>query len=214
MEEVCREFTGRIYQKVPLKSAVKKRIREKTIYRIEILDIDGKDVLLDIRCEAGTYIRMLCHHIGLALGVGAHMYQLRRVCSGVFSEEDAVKLQDLKDAYAFYEEGDEKLLRKMIMPMEHALSRMNIPRVVIKDTAVDAICNGADLAAPGILKLNENINAGDTVAIYTLKGELVGIGRSKLSSEDILRTEKGICIETEKVLMDVGTYPRIKSGGR
>lgn len=204
LRTVCADFVGRIYQRPPLKSAVRRRIRIRTVHYLEITDREGKEVLMKVGCEAGTYIRMLCHHIGLALGVGAHMSQLRRTKSFPFDEADLTKLQDLKDAYVFYEEGDERLLRTLIMPMEYALGHLSC--IIIKDSAVDAICHGAYLTAPGISRIEEGITINDRVVMYTLKGEAVGIGGATMSSEDMLRAEKGICVETEKVFMKPGTY--------
>ncbi|MHC1623106.1 MAG: RNA-guided pseudouridylation complex pseudouridine synthase subunit Cbf5 [Candidatus Methanospirareceae archaeon] len=206
LRNVCGEFVGEIYQRPPLKSAVKKRIRTRTVHYIELKEIEGKDVLMKVGCEAGTYIRMLCHHIGLALGVGAHMSQLRRTKSFPFGEENLTKLQDLKDAYVFFEEGDESLLRELIMPMEYAVE--HLPCIIVKDSAVDAICHGADLTAPGISRIEEGINIGDSVVLYTVKGEAVCRGEATLNSEDMYRAEKGICVETKKVLMKPGTYPK------
>ena len=204
VRKISKEFKGRIYQRPPLKSAVKRRIRIRTVHYIEIKEIEGKNVLMKVGCEAGTYIRMLCHHIGLALGVGAHMSQLRRTQAFPFNEGNLTKLQDLKDAYVFFEEGDESLLRELIMPMEYALG--HLPCIIVKDSAVDAICHGADLNAPGISKIEEGINIDNRVIIYTLKGEAVSIGKAKMSSEDMFRAEKGMCVEAEKVFMKPGIY--------
>lgn len=206
LRKISEEFVGRIYQRPPLKSAVKRRIRIRTVHYIEIKEVEGKNVLMKVGCEAGTYIRMLCHHIGLALGVGAHMSQLRRTKSFPFDEDNLTKLQDLKDAYVFYEEGDESLLRKLIMPMEYTLG--HLPCIIVKDSAVDAICRGADLNAPGISRIEKEINIGNRVVIYTLKGEAVSIGEAKMNSEDMFRAGKGICVETEKVFMKPGTYAK------
>lgn len=205
LRDVCVEFVGEIYQRPPLKSAVKRRIRTRAVHYIEIKEVEGKDVLMKVGCEAGTYIRMLCHHIGLALGVGAHMSQLRRTKSFPFTEDTLTRLHDLKDAYVLCEEeGDESFLRKLIMPMEYAL--VHIPCIIIKDSAVDAICHGADLAAPGIARIEEGINISNRVVLYTGKGEAVSIGRAKMNSEEMRRAEEGICVKTEKVFMKQGTY--------
>ena len=206
LREVSEEFVGKIYQRPPLKSAVKRQIRIRTVHFIEIKEIEGKNVLMKVGCEAGTYIRMLCHHIGLALGVGAHMSQLRRTKSFPFDEDNLIPLQDLKDAYVLFEEGDESLLRRFIMPMEYALG--HLPAIIVKDSAVDAICHGANLTAPGISRIEEGINIGDPVVIYTLKGEAVGIGEATMNSEEIYRAERGICVETKKVFMKPGTYAK------
>lgn len=205
LRDVCVEFVGEIYQRPPLKSAVKRRIRTRAVHYIEIKEVEGKDVLMKVGCEAGTYIRMLCHHIGLALGVGAHMSQLRRTKSFPFTEDTLTRLHDLKDAYVLCEEeGDESFLRKLIMPMEYAL--VHIPCIIIKDSAVDAICHGADLAAPGIARIEEGINISNRVVLYTGKGEAVSIGRAKMNSEEMRRAEEGICVKTEKVFMKQDTY--------
>ncbi len=204
LRKISEDFVGKIYQRPPLKSAVKRRIRIRTVHYIEVKEIEGKNVLMKVGCEAGTYIRMICHHIGLALGVGAHLSQLRRTQAFPFNEDNLTRLQDLKDAYVFYEEGDERLLRELIMPMEYALG--HLPCIIVKDSAVDAICHGADLNAPGISRIEEGINIDNRVVVYTIKGEAVSIGKAKMNSEGMLRAEKGICVETEKVFMKPGKY--------
>jgi H/ACA ribonucleoprotein complex subunit 4 len=207
LREVSAEFVGEIYQRPPLKSAVRRRIRKRTVHYLEVMEIAGKEVLLKVGCEAGTYIRMLCHHLGLALGVGAHMAELRRTKSFPFTEETLTTLHDLKDAYVFYEEeGDERMLRQLIMPLEDAVRHLRC--IIAKDSAVDALCHGADLSAPGIARIEEGINRGDSVIVYTAKGEAVSLGEAVLNSQEMLRAEKGICVETRKVLMKPGTYPK------
>src|SRR3989338_478532 len=59
---VFKEFTGKIMQKPPIKSSVKRVVREREIYYVDVLEIDGKDVLFKVGCQAGTYIRKLCLH--------------------------------------------------------------------------------------------------------------------------------------------------------
>ncbi|MCX8172951.1 MAG: RNA-guided pseudouridylation complex pseudouridine synthase subunit Cbf5 [Archaeoglobaceae archaeon] len=149
LREVFKMFIGKIYQKPPLKSAVKKQLRIREIYKMEILEISGRDVLFKVSTESGTYIRKLCKDIGEVLGVGAHMQELRRIKTGNFIEEECYTLQDLLDAFIFWkEEKEEKYLREIIKPMEVAVSQ--IPKIVIKDTAVDAICHGANLSIKGV----------------------------------------------------------------
>lgn len=205
--EVLREFTGEIYQVPPVRAAVKRRVRKRRIYYIEPIEIEGRNVLMRVGCEAGTYMRKLCHDIGEALGCGAHMQELRRTKTGPFREEDSVKLHDLVDAYAFWREsGDESWLRKAILPVEAAVA--HLPKIVIKDGAVDALCHGASLAAPGVLSVDSGISQGSLVAIMTLKGELVELARATMTTEQILETERGIVARPERVIMRPGTYPR------
>jgi len=207
VERVFSEFVGEIYQRPPVKSAVKRQLRKRIIHYIKLLEMEERDVLFLVGCEAGTYIRKLCHDIGEVLGSGAHMLELRRTRSGIFDESNIVTLHDLADAYAFYkEEGIEDFLRKAVIPMEHALN--HVPKVVIRDGAVDAICHGADLAIPGIVKLDPDINVGSQVAIFTLKGELVALGKAMMDTKKILIDDKGVAIRTKRVIMRPGTYPR------
>jgi len=154
-------------------------------------------------------VRTYCHNIGEALGVGAHMAELRRTQVGSFRErENLVTLQDVTDAYHFWiEDGDESYLREAIMPMERAADYL--PKVIIKDSAVDAICHGADLASGGIAYLSDDIKRGNIVAIETLKGELVGAGNSLFFTDEILEAEGGFVVNTSKVFMKPDIYPRL-----
>jgi len=206
--EVCQEFTGTIYQKPPLKSSVVKQLRTRTIYYLEVLEIEEQYVLMRVGCEAGTYIRKLCFDIGLALGTGANMEELRRSKAGPFREDDTlVTLHQLKDAYEIWKEtGNESELRRVVLPVEVALK--HLPRLVLADNAVDAICHGAPLAAPGLLSLETDINKDDDVALFTLKGEAVAVARSEMTSQEMLASKTGIVAATERVIMEPGTYPK------
>lgn len=205
--EILNDFQGKVYQTPPLKSAVKRELRVRNIYYIKLLEIDRQDVLFRIGCEAGTYVRTLCHDIGEALGVGAHMAELRRTKVGTLSEnEKLITLQDLADAYYYHKNGDSSYILKSVMPMEDAIG--HIPKITIKDTAIDAICNGANLAAGGIVGFQDKIKRNDEVVLLSLKGELVGYGNSLFSSNDLLHHENGIMINTTNVFMKPGTYPR------
>ncbi|MEE1133581.1 MAG: RNA-guided pseudouridylation complex pseudouridine synthase subunit Cbf5 [Methanobrevibacter sp.] len=208
IKEIFDEFTGKIYQTPPVKSAVKRELRVRNIYYSTIYEIEGKDVLFRIGCEAGTYVRTYCHNIGEALGVGAHMAELRRTQVGSFNEKNnLVTLQDVTDAYHFWkEDGDESFLRDAIMPMERAADYL--PKIIVKDSAVDAVCHGADLANGGIVELADNIQKNDIVAIETMKGELVGAGNSLLTSNEILEADSGFAVNVSKVFMKPDTYPR------
>ncbi len=205
--ESCAEFVGTIYQRPPMKSAVKRQIRKRSIYYLEVLEIENKDVLFKVGCESGTYIRKLCHDIGEVLGTGAHMLELRRIKSGPFTEANLTTLHDLKDAHVLWEEdGIESHLRKIILPMERALE--HLPKIVTRDTAVDAICHGADLAVPGILTIESDIKVEDPVTVFTLKGEAVCLGTAKMMSKQMLSAKSGIAVDTDRVLMEPGIYPK------
>ncbi|MDD1677388.1 MAG: RNA-guided pseudouridylation complex pseudouridine synthase subunit Cbf5 [Methanomicrobiales archaeon] len=205
VREIVGKFTGRIYQRPPKKSAVARTLRIRTISIIDVLEICNRDVLIRVQCDAGTYIRSLCHHVGLALGCGAHMQELRRTRSGGFSEKDAHSLQELRDAAQAAQEGISAPLRSMIVPVQEAVH--GVPRVTIRDTAVDAVCHGAVLAGVGILTM-ESFRKGDTVLVVTGSGDVVCLGEALISSASVIPGQNGLVIAPRVVLMRTGTYRR------
>ena len=206
LEEIFKEFTDEIYQTPPMRSAVKRELRTRRITSLSLLETSERDVLFKVDCEAGTYIRSLCVDIGDAMALGAHLQDLRRTRAGVLTEDAAVSLHDLKDAYEEHKAGDSGPLRKMLRPKEVLLAQM--PKIEIKDSAVDAICHGADLAVPGIVSLDERINKGGTVAIMTLSGEGVALGTSLMDSEEVMKRSEGFAVDVSRVFMPTGTYLR------
>jgi len=209
VRKVMAEFKGKIKQLPPLKSAVKRQWRFRNIYYIDVLEVVGQDVLFVVGCQAGTYIRKLCHDIGAKLEVGAHMAELRRSKAGPFKEDTLCTLQDLTDAIWYYRnDKNDKYLRSIVQPVENAVSHLS--KVWVVDTTVDAICHGADLAVPGICKMESEIEHDKPVAIMTLKGELVALGEARKTTKEMLKSEKGIAVKTKKVFMDPGVYPRVQ----
>jgi H/ACA ribonucleoprotein complex subunit 4 len=213
VRNVLKEFEDTIYQRPPLRAAVKRRLRTRRIYYIDFLEMDGRNVLFKVGCEAGTYIRKLCFDIGEVLGCAAHMQELRRTRAGPFVENgDMVTLHDV--AYWFMEwqeQKDERILRKFIQPMEKVL--VLVPKIYVRDSAVDAVCHGANLTAPGVLSLETKINKGLTVAVLTLKGEVVALAKAVASTEDVLNMGHGVVAEIRRVLMLRGTYPKCWKSG-
>ncbi len=207
IKNVCKEFLGPIYQRPPLRSSVKRNLRIRHIYYFDVLEIEDSKVLFRIGCESGTYIRKICFDIGEILGVGAHMQELRRTRHGNLKEdENLITLHDLTDAYQFWKEDkDESYLRNIILPMEKVIDFL--PKIIIRDSAIDAICHGANLAAPGIVKLNPSIKPNSLVGIFSLKNELIALGIAKKTSKQILETDHGIVCKTERVIMEPGIYP-------
>merc|ERR1712217_940074 len=157
-------------------------------------------------CEAGTYIRTMCVHLGLMLGVGAHMAELRRVRSGVLDENSYVStMHDVLDAQYMYENlRDEKYLRRVVMPLELILT--NYPRVVVKDSAVNAICYGAQLMIPGVLRFEKNIEVGTEIVMMTTKGEAIAIGVAQMTTAVISSVDHGVVAIIKRVIMERDTY--------
>ena len=180
-------------QRPPLISAVKRQLRVRTIYESKLYEYDEERHLAVfwVSCEAGTYIRTLCVHLGLLLGVGGHMQELRRVRSGILGEENnLVTMHDVLDAQWMYDNlKDESYLRRVIMPLEVLLT--NYKRIVVKDSAVNAICYGAKLMIPGLLRYESGIEVGEEVVLMTTKARLLAIPRSRCVSAEALRAVPG-----------------------
>jgi H/ACA ribonucleoprotein complex subunit 4 len=207
IREVCNSFVGEISQMPPLRSAVKRMRRTREVYYLEILEIHGREVLFRVGCQAGTYIRTLCVDIGKKLGCGAQLVELRRTRVGNITEDSAVSLQDLKDAYVFWkEDGDDVELRKTILSMERLLEV--VPKIVVRDSAIDALCHGANLAIPGVVEIDD-MKAGEIAAVLSLKGEGVALVKLEIPSVQVIEKDTGICASLERVLMNKGTYPSI-----
>ncbi|MBO4522502.1 MAG: RNA-guided pseudouridylation complex pseudouridine synthase subunit Cbf5, partial [Methanomicrobium sp.] len=205
LRQVAAEMTGRIYQRPPRRSAVRRQLRIRTIHEIEVLDFADRLVLLRIDCEAGTYIRSLCTHIALALGVGGQMVELRRTKSGAVTDADVHTLQDIRDAFVFAQNGNSEQLLSMLLPVERLTEQ--IPKIRIRDTAVEALCCGASLAGTGVIS-RENYKRDALVAVMTERDELVCIGRAIKSSEEYKPGDTGIVLNLEAVIMERGNYER------
>ena len=192
-EEIIAQFEGPIYQKPPRKSAVSRRLRVREIYELDVLEVEDRRVLLRIRCESGTYVRKLCHDIGLALGTGAHMGHLRRTATDPFDDRDLYSAHDLLDALAFWIEDDPELLYEVVDPGERILE--DLPSVTIAESAALEVANGAPVYAPGVLEADDA--DGSLVACYTPEGAAVCLGRLVGDPE----AEEGVAVELERVLV-------------
>ena len=200
-------FKGEIYQKPPQRSSVVRQTRTRTVYELELLEQKERLILLRVMCEAGTYIRKLYYDIGEILGFGSSMIELRRSKVYQFSEEQLVTMHELTDAYYTWKEtGDSEKLRNIILPIEHTLSE--IKSVVIRDSAIDSLCHGAQLAIPGILQISPGLKQNDLVAVYSQKGEIVALAEALLSEPEIKENNKGYAFQTKRIIMKPNTYPK------
>jgi H/ACA ribonucleoprotein complex subunit 4 len=214
VKRVLGEFEDLIFQRPPLRSSVKRQIRTRRIYYNDFLEHDGRNVLFKVGCEGGTYIRKLCFDIGEVLGCGAHMQELRRSRAGPFLESSSTSVTLHDVAYWFGEwqtKKDDALLHKIIQPMESALALL--PKIIVRDSAVDALCHGANLTAPGVVSVDTGIEKDKIVAILTLKGEAVALGKALTTTEDLLNLKHGAVASLQRVVMPRGTYPKFWKSG-
>uniref|UniRef100_A0A7N0R9E5 Uncharacterized protein n=1 Tax=Kalanchoe fedtschenkoi TaxID=63787 RepID=A0A7N0R9E5_KALFE len=203
-------LTGACFQRPPLISAVKRQLRVRTIHESKLLEYDAERqlVVFWVFCEAGTYIRTMCVHLGLILGVGGHMQELRRVKSGIMGENDnMVTMHDVMDAQWEYDNyKSEVYLRRVIMPLEVLLT--SYKRLVVKDSAVNAICYGAKLMIPGLLRFENGIENGEEVVLMTTKGEAIALGIAEMTTAVMATCDHGVVAKIKRVVMDRDTYPR------
>ncbi|MFW5939968.1 MAG: RNA-guided pseudouridylation complex pseudouridine synthase subunit Cbf5 [Halolamina sp.] len=201
LEATLAEFETEIYQKPPRKSAVARRLRSREIYALDLLELEERQALLGIRCESGTYIRKLCHDLGLALGTGGHMGDLRRTATGPFDDTDLRTLQDFADGLAWAEEaGNEKFLREVVAPAERAME--HLPAVTIARSAAVEVSEGAPVYAPGVVDVDDaaadlDPADDDLLACYTPDGSAVCLG--KLVGDP--GAESGEVVSLERVLV-------------
>ena len=198
-EATLSEFEGPLYQKPPRKSAVARRLRVREIHRLDVLEREDRRVLLNIECESGTYIRKLCHDIGLALGTGAHMGDLRRTETGGFDDRTLSTMEDLADGLAFYRENDDAgLLRDVVSPAERALE--GLPGLTVAPSAAAEIAEGAPVYAPGVIDAGfdpDDVAPDTLIACYTPDGAAVCLGH--LVGDP--GAGAGVVVELERVLV-------------
>ncbi|MFQ3319129.1 MAG: putative rRNA pseudouridine synthase [Natronomonas sp.] len=196
-ESTLAEFEGPLYQKPPRKSAVVRRLRIRTIHRLRALETEERRALIDIECASGTYVRKLCHDLGLALGTGAHMGDLRRSKTGTFDDSALVTLHDLADGLAFWRENDDpELLREVVSPAERALE--HLPSLTAAPSAAAEIAEGAPLYAPGIIETDlDDATMGDLVVCYTPDGAAVCLGHLAGDPD----ADAGVVVDLERVFV-------------
>lgn len=136
------------------------------------------------------------------------MQELRRVRSGIMGEKDnMVTMHDVLDAQWVYENyRDETYLRRVVMPLEVLLTTYK--RLVVKDSAVNAICYGAKLMIPGLLRFENDIEGGEEVVLMTTKGEAIALGIAEMTTAVMATCDHGVVAKIKRVVMDRDMYPR------
>ncbi|NDO18196.1 tRNA pseudouridine(55) synthase TruB [Lachnospiraceae bacterium MD329] len=144
-------FVGEIEQVPPMYSAIKqngkklyelarqgieveRKPRKVTINSIDILEISGERVKIDVSCSKGTYIRTLCEDIGKKLGAGAYMNTLRRTRTGQFTIEESHTLSEIKE---LKENGG---IESIIIPADRMF--VEYPSVMLNPKQVKSVTNG------------------------------------------------------------------------
>ena len=206
LDRAITQLSGQVYNVPPEISAVKIQVRSRKMEN-RLIDVDGRDAVVEVVCEAGTYIRTLARDLGLLLGHPVELKELRRTKSGRFTEPQSVTLQDLKDAFWLWKEkGEEVAIRRILSPIESLVGEL--PEIIVKDGAAGAIAHGAPLMRPGIVSIADNLERGDTVRLMTIKGELVALASMLTRSEMIVEMNEGEVARPESVFLPSEVYPR------
>jgi H/ACA ribonucleoprotein complex subunit 4 len=210
INQALEKLVGAQFQRPPLISAVKRQLRIRSIYDFKLFDYDADKHMgvYWVKCESGTYVRTHCVQLGILLGTGAHMEELRRVRSGVTSENDhIVSMHDIMDAQYLYDHHkDETYLRRIIRPLESLLTGHK--RIIMKDSAVNAICYGAKILVPGILRFEDGIELGQEIVLVTTKGEAICLAIAQMTTSSIASLDHGIVAKIKRVIMERDTYSR------
>jgi len=136
------------------------------------------------------------------------MQELRRVRSGAMGEnDDIVTMHDVLDAQWLYDNNrDESYLRRVIRPLECLM--VGYKRIVVKDSAVNAVCYGAKLMIPGLLRYAADIEVHEEVVLMTTKGEAIALGIAQMSTVDLTTCDHGVVAKVKRCIMERDTYPR------
>ncbi|XP_037041616.1 H/ACA ribonucleoprotein complex subunit 4 [Bradysia coprophila] len=210
VEQGLEKLRGALFQRPPLISAVKRQLRVRSVYDSKLCDYDMERNMgvFWVSCEAGSYIRTMCVHLGLVLGVGGQMLELRRVRSGIQHEKDGlVTMHDVMDAMYLYDNHkDESLLRRVIRPLEGLL--INHKRIIMKDSSVNAVCYGAKIMLPGVLRYEDGIEMDEEIVLVTTKGEAIALAIAQMTTATMASCDHGVCAKIKRVIMERDTYPR------
>eukprot|EP00092_Neocalanus_flemingeri_P025529 GFUD01027679.1.p1 GENE.GFUD01027679.1~~GFUD01027679.1.p1 ORF type:complete len:528 (+),score=208.51 GFUD01027679.1:175-1758(+) len=203
------KLKGALFQRPPLISAVKRQLRVRTVYESKLLEHDEERNMgiFWVSVESGFYARTICVHLGLMLGCGGQMQELRRPRSGVMTEADSSTMHDIMDAQWVYDNHkDENYLRRVIRPLEALLTKHK--RIIMKDSAVNAICYGAKILLPGVLRYEDGIEMNEEVVICTTKGEAVCLGIAQMTTATMASCDHGIVAKIKRVVMERDLYPK------
>ncbi|XP_030911888.1 H/ACA ribonucleoprotein complex subunit DKC1 isoform X1 [Geospiza fortis] len=136
------------------------------------------------------------------------MQELRRVRSGILGETDnMVTMHDVLDAQWQYDNNkDDSYLRRVILPLEKLLTSHK--RLVMKDSAVNAICYGAKIMLPGVLRYEDGIELNQEIVVITTKGEAICLAIALMTTAVISTCDHGVVAKIKRVIMERDTYPR------
>lgn len=183
INDVLKTFVGEITQVPPVKSAVARKPRKRIVHSINVLKIDKRDVTFKVLCQAGTYIRKIASDSGEKLGFGAHLIELRRTKVGPFSIDNAIKLEKLEKIHL-------DKLGKEFIPIEEALEKIKLPRVVIDKKSIKLVRNGSPVKKSFVIKDAVKVQVDDIVGVYDKAGTIICLAKYLGKNDKVAKTDR------------------------
>merc|ERR1711872_815263 len=181
----------------------------RSVYESKLIEHDEEKNMgiFWVSVESGFYAGTICVHLGLMLGCGGQMQELRRPRSGVMTEAESSTMHDILDAQWLYDNHkDEAYLRRVIRPLEALLTKHK--RIIMKDSAVNAICYGAKILLPGVLRYEDGIEIGEEIVVCTTKGEAICLGIAQMTTATMASCDHGVVAKIKRVVMERDLYPK------
>lgn len=157
-ELIDKEFLGKIKQTPPKRSRVKREEREREIFSFKILKFEKRNFEFQVLCQAGTYIRKLIDDLGTEFGIKMHMSSLRRTKQGPFSENETIKITELKE--------NEKL-SKSLLSLKQAIKRLDVKILEIDEEQAKALRQGKFLSV--------DVHLGDEIGVAIDKDSIIAL---------------------------------------
>ncbi|MFH0831640.1 MAG: RNA-guided pseudouridylation complex pseudouridine synthase subunit Cbf5 [archaeon] len=195
-EAIKKKFLGRIMQLPPVKSRVKRQERQREIISFDILERKEFEILFRVKCEAGTYIRKLVHDLGIELGIGMHMSELRRTKASIFNEKDSFTLYQFADAIQEHKQGDSKKLDAMLHPVEEITKILK--KAEVKPEFLDKLLHGSPVFSD-MLENYDNFSKDESIAVMNSK-KLIEVARAEVESISIKDLKHEIVAKPKTVL--------------
>lgn len=191
-----------LYKSARAGRTVPREARECIVRSLEVLTITPAlateatpptiDVMFDVVCAKGTYIRTLCADMGEVLGVGGHLAFLERRRVGRFDISEALSLDGLKELAACDAVGTR------LHPLDSILS--DLPACAVDSAAAEGILHGRSVATTDIVETQGQWGRGAAVRLNDQRGRLLAVGRALYGTEEFGQAPPGPAVKVEKVL--------------
>jgi len=171
---------------------VERQAKKVTVHRIELTGFNAPELTFEVKCSAGTYVRVLAHDLGEKLGCGAHLKALRRTEAGPFQIDQAITLEAAV--------SDPAAALKRVLPLTHALAQL--PRIDVSADIGRMIVSGHQLSVADLRVVDTPDFALDqALALGIDGGDVIAVVRSEMASSELSCSRRDRrALKTERVL--------------